>query len=1072
MSGVDTAACTGRYRYSDYGKGSVIKVKLHNFMTYKDAILEPGPRLNLVLGPNGTGKSSFVCALCLGLAGSTTLLGRADIVKDFIRRGETEALVEITLASGQAKPIVVSRRIKTAQDSGGTSDWKLNGQTVVMRDVKEKMKELNVQLDNLCQFLPQDKVVEFARLSPVELLRETQKAIGDSRLADLHKKLIEENVKCNSSARERASVANELLHQQGVNDRAKRDVERFKNREQLLAKIELIEKKLPWIHYTDALNLFVEAKSKMRNAEESLAQREQDFRDSQEPLRLKAAEMEKARAAVEPLSKKCKSHDAQIDKLPSSTHELQSKLEEKRRELANLDQKARDAKAKVKKAEDELATAAAELESLPPPPQGNEEKKKVLQAQWKELDVQNRGIDTGIRDKQEELRQHEDELRRAKGRLSQIDNIKSQRLDTLSRILRCGDGMRKAYDWVAQTQQAGRFRGPVFGPILLEVECQDQQHTRYLESQVPMSVWQRFVTVFREDQDLINNHFASQPGSGHGRPFCPIVSNYTGNPQTVITHPKGEAQKYASYGITHTLDQVFAAPPVVKHVMTDEANLNEAYAGTQYTQSVVEKCLQENPQLANLWTPESNYSVRTSMYNKDARSQSVAPVMQRNLISGGANSQERDKLQNECNRIAQVIDAMKPEIQEQLAVQRGNSERMDKFMQEQKRLSKEVQDAADNRQIKATKLTYKQGVLDKARKQPDPRQKAPELQRAIQKCSQDILKMMQSGTALFQQFLITQKAYCVAELHHREMAMQHAALKNASSSNEQEYRSYQEAVKRLKATVAQRRDIVKRLKAEAEEKTNGQPDEELQQAFCALSGKLEELQTEMVRLRAEAEGIACANPRVLQEYQERQKKIAEMEAKLQSQDDELATQQERIKTLHDQWYPDLLSTVKKINQTFQRNFKDIGCAGEVSLAEHPDYDKFAVQIKVKFRDDEDLQVLTASRQSGGERSVSTILYLISIQDVTVCPFRVVDEINQGMDPINERKVFMQLVESACRPGTPQCFLLTPKLLPALPFTAAVQVLQIWNGPTIKQLVGSFDQAKVLGTRKRIRGYAG
>lgn len=31
---------------------------------------------------------------------------------------------------------------------------------------------------------------------------------------------------------------------------------------------------------------------------------------------------------------------------------------------------------------------------------------------------------------------------------------------------------------------------------------------------------------------------------------------------------------------------------------------------------------------------------------------------------------------------------------------------------------------------------------------------------------------MQSGTALFQQFLITQKAYCVAELHHREMAMQ------------------------------------------------------------------------------------------------------------------------------------------------------------------------------------------------------------------------------------------------------------------------------------------------------------
>ena len=83
-----------------------------------------------------------------------------------------------------------------------------------------------------------------------------------------------------------------------------------------------------------------------------------------------------------------------------------------------------------------------------------------------------------------------------------------------------------------------------------------------------------------------------------------------------------------------------------------------------------------------------------------------------------------------------------------------------------------------------------------------------------------------------------------------------------------------------------------------------------------------------------------------------------------------------------------------------------------------------------------------------------------MQDVTVCPFRVVDEINQGMDPTNERKVFMQLVESACRPGPPQCFLLTPKLLPALPFTPEVQVLQIWNGSTIKQVTGSFDKVRL------------
>ena len=59
-----------------------------------------------------------------------------------------------------------------------------------------------------------------------------------------------------------------------------------------------------------------------------------------------------------------------------------------------------------------------------------------------------------------------------------------------------------------------------------------------------VTVWQRFVTVYREDRDLITSHFASQASSGQGKPFRPIVSNYTGNPQAVITHPRGEAQQY------------------------------------------------------------------------------------------------------------------------------------------------------------------------------------------------------------------------------------------------------------------------------------------------------------------------------------------------------------------------------------------------------------------------------------------------------------------------------------------------------------------------------------------------
>jgi chromosome segregation ATPase len=67
-----------------------------------------------------------------------------------------------------------------------------------------------------------------------------------------------------------------------------------------------------------------------------------------------------------------------------------------------------------------------------------------------------------------------------------------------------------------------------------------------------------------------------------------------------------------------------------------------------------------------------------------------------------------------------------------------------------------------------------------------------------------------------------------------------------------------------------------------------------------------------------------------------------------------------------------------------------------------DFDKWAIEIKVKFRDTEDLQALNGQRQSGGERSVLTIFYLMALQDLATAPFRVVDEINQGMDPRNGR----------------------------------------------------------------------
>ncbi len=50
--------------------GAIVRVKLENFVTYTAVEFFPGPSLNMVIGPNGTGKSTLVCAICIGLGWS------------------------------------------------------------------------------------------------------------------------------------------------------------------------------------------------------------------------------------------------------------------------------------------------------------------------------------------------------------------------------------------------------------------------------------------------------------------------------------------------------------------------------------------------------------------------------------------------------------------------------------------------------------------------------------------------------------------------------------------------------------------------------------------------------------------------------------------------------------------------------------------------------------------------------------------------------------------------------------------------------------------------------------------
>ncbi|GLJ59113.1 hypothetical protein SUGI_1493100 [Cryptomeria japonica] len=91
--------------------GAIVRIQIRNFMTYSETEIRPGPNLNMILGPNGTGKSAVVCCIIVGLAGEVTLTGRGTSPADFVKKDTDWATTHIELYNNKGQNYTVERKI-------------------------------------------------------------------------------------------------------------------------------------------------------------------------------------------------------------------------------------------------------------------------------------------------------------------------------------------------------------------------------------------------------------------------------------------------------------------------------------------------------------------------------------------------------------------------------------------------------------------------------------------------------------------------------------------------------------------------------------------------------------------------------------------------------------------------------------------------------------------------------------------------------------------------------------------------------------------------------------------------
>ncbi|XP_058203273.1 structural maintenance of chromosomes protein 5 [Rhododendron vialii] len=1012
----------------DYMPGNIVEIELHNFMTFDILTCKPGPRLNLVVGPNGSGKSSIVCAIALGLGGEPQLLGRASSIAAFVKRGEESGYIKISLRGDtKEEHLNIMRKI----DTRNKSEWLFNGKVVPKKDVVEVIQRFNIQVNNLTQFLPQDRVCEFAKLTPVQLLEETEKAVGDPQLPVQHRALVDKSGELKKLERNIQRNGEYLNQLRLLNSEQERDVERVRQREELLEKAESMKKKLPWLKYDAKRAELREAKEQEKDAKKKLDEAGKSLDDAREPIK-------KERAVKAAEDAKCKKISSLLDgnakkrmQLVENENSLGAQVRSKYSEMEELKRQEESRQQRILRAKEELISAEVELANLPPYETPKNELEK-LGAQIMELEEIAREKRHQKAEKERLLSHNNGILRQSVDRLGDMENTNNKLLHALRKS--GAEKILDAYRWVQEHRN--EFNKEVYGPVLLEVKVSNRVHADYLEGHIAYYIWKSFITQDAGDRDTLVKYLGSLD--------VPVINHVgDGNREEQPFHVSEEMR---ALGIYSRLDQVFDAPVAVKEVLIGQFGLEYSYIGSKETDQRADEI--QRLGIFDFWTPENHYRWSKSRYGGHI-SALVEPVAHSQLLLCNQDVGELERLRSRKMELEETImhinESLKSlqielrQAEDEAAKLQRQREEIISSVQLEKRKRREMENRINQRKIKL-KSMEQEGDLDTVL--ANLLDNAVKLNIRRFECAIEIKNLIIEAVAYRRSFAERKIASIELEAKIREME---------GSAKQQEKFVLQASahLKYCEEEVESFNQQVAAAKRHAKSVAILTP--ELGQSFIEMPTTIEELEGLIEDTIAQANSIMFLNHNILEEYESRRKKVEELSRKQEIDEKEFSSQLDEINALKESWLPTLRSLVTQINETFSHNFQEMAVAGEVSLDEHDmDFDKYGVHIKVKFRQAGQLQVLSAHHQSGGERSVSTILYLVSLQDLTNCPFRVVDEINQGMDPINERKMFQQLVRAASQSNTPQCFLLTPKLLPNLEYSEACSILTVMNGPWIEE----------------------
>jgi len=1012
--------------------GMIRRIKLNNFLTYREVEMYAGPRHNLVLGPNGTGKSSLLCAIGLGLGGRPKILGRAEGLGQFILHGESTAHIEIVLQDVDPERVFVIKR-SFDSNSKRASKWytRVGHVTELERGAAEsknftqstedkvcqKVAELGIDVNNLTCFMPQERVGEFSGIDTQELLVNTLRVLetkansqGSTPHGE-HQALIDMQKEIESLSMEESTIQRDLDRMKCELDRLQRDVDRQVERKALVDEADVHQKLLLWMHFD---SLRAEGKALQEKLKE-LKRQEDEERQKIEPLEKHFHALDERLAAVNAKRKRaeskkvrmleaCENEKKALTNLDTSMamtkDRLQSMDSERKRDeqrIVELGKRIQDLQSQID-AIDIPATEAALM--------GASDEQKAIQGKIRALTEEKDRAENASND----LKDRADNVKRE---LAEITNSRKRMMQRIpSKYGSRGDACLRGAQIIDEMRRGNQFRGEVYGPLIAEMNASNKTYAAAVEDYIGGNAPLTFVVSERHDYDLIRRVVVRERGV---KVYLSQVDGEREDDQHAIR--ENAMRRFRSEAdILVRGDQAFDAPRLVKKYLCAFNGLDKMLIGSSRTEECIDAFLKNHLQQlggVTVYTQPAPGQLRKHRGDWSRQGNCVVNSTQDcrpGGMLGSANDERAEALRRELEELTADADRVHKEYQAVSSKVEDLKRRRAEITAEEKRLrvvrsqpkvlgkkkaSYEAKRAELQRKVlESTDAARQALVKDLQAMAQENCERLQSIQKHIKELAEHHVPFLQSELVVF----LVDRAKQQKEDELKIAGQQIQVISKAVSAAEKDFKEKKGTARSYKKMLAKEAPITETVTDE-----NGnqlERDTPLRAKLNELEKKynddqdlvkdgLDEIQQKLSSIQE--------NEDVFAQFEELQKKYEERQMQSQRREEIQKEKEEKLYTRIEKHRCFLSALVALTSDAFARYMDELGYTNcKVELFSEGLVAKWELHIKVRFRDSQkDPETLSAHIHSGGERAVSTIMFLMALQHLVSSPFRIVDEINQG-----------------------------------------------------------------------------